>query len=362
MHIQELESRTEKVENFLKKFVIEINSPLLRKVCEHALFPAGKRIRAGITCLACEAVGGEIKEVIPSAAAIELLHNASLVYDDIISENTIRRNRLSVYALYGKDLGLIAGETLHSGAFRSIISTMELEGMDYLRIHNVLKTITDYSLEVCDGVAAQIDRSFSMNNILHGFQTNEIPDINQHFTEKEYLDIIMARTGILVGTATKVGAIIGGGNSSEIESLWKYGIFVGTGYQVIDDLLDVIASKDDFGKPIGRDIKAGDLNLIIAYALENTDAKALGQILNVWGNKQASDKDITNTIKILNDCGSIEYAKRKAEELIHQGISELDNIEDSEQKKIMQRFTLDLGLKFGGCSMSSKVDDLCSKI
>lgn len=348
MRLKELEPRTEKVDDFLKKFVYEINSPLLRSTCEHALFPAGKRIRAGITCLACEAVGGKIKEVIPSAAAIELLHNASLVYDDILSENNTRRNKPSVYALYGKNLGLIVGETLHSGAFKSVISTMDIEGMDYLRVHNVLKTITDYSLEVCNGVATQINRSFSITKILKEFKTNNTRSIKQHFTEKEYLDIIMGRTGVLVGTASKVGAIMGRGNSSEIESLWKYGIFVGTGYQVIDDLLDVIATKDDFGKPIGRDIKAGDLNFIIAYALENTDAKALEQILNVWGNKQASDEDITNTIGILIDCGSIEYAKRKAEELIEQGIRELDNIKDSEQKKIMKKFTLNMGLKLGG--------------
>lgn len=348
MRLEEFNPITEKVDCFLKKFLSEINSPLLRNACDHALFPSGKRIRAGITCLTCKAVGGDIEMAIPSASAIELLHNASLVYDDILSENNMRRNKPSVYAFYGKNLGVVVGGTLHSGAFKSVLSTLNMKDIDYFRVINVLKAITDCSLDVGCGVATQINRALLMNKMIKDLKTNNIKNIKQHFSEKDYLDIIQARTGILVGTATRAGAILGGGTSSEIEALWKYGLFVGTGYQIIDDLLDVIAMEDDFGKPLGRDIKAGDLNLIISYALENTDNKALQHILNVWGNKQASDQNIKEIINILKDCGSIEYAKAKAEMLIEQGIRELENLKDTEERELMRKFTLDMGLKFGG--------------
>lgn len=348
MRPKEYEDRIEKVDYFLREFVSGITPPLLRNGCEHALFPGGKRVRAGITCLACEAVGGKTDWVIPTAASIELLHNATLVYDDIMSENNERRNKPSVYARYGKNLGLIIGETLHSGAFRAISSTNNIESIDNLRILSVLKAVADFSMDVCTGVAVQINRYFSTLENLKKSKADSNWDIREHITEKEYLDIISARTGLLAGTATKAGAIIGGGRSFEIEALWKYGLLVGTGYQVIDDILDIIGNKNNIGKPIGRDIKAGDLNFIIYHALGHADKNSLKQILSVWGNKQAAEQDIINVVQFLKDCGSVEYAKKKAESLIEQGLHELDNIQDSEQKSMMQKFTLDMGLKLGG--------------
>jgi len=272
----------------------------------------GKMLRPALTLITADAVGGKKENALKSGAAIELIHTFSLIHDDIMDQDDMRRGMPSVHKVWGEDVAILAGDTLFSKAFEIIIGS---EGTSFKQNNMALATVADACVKICEGQALDM-----------GFE--ERFDV----TEDEYMEMIFKKTGALIAAATKVGAIMGGASDDVITAMYEYGRLIGLAFQIQDDYLDIASDEETLGKPIGSDIGKGKMTIIAIKGLASDDSGRLLEILKAENNSQ---EEIDEAIEILTDCGAIEYAHNLAHESVVKAKEVLDMLDDSESKQIL---------------------------
>ena len=272
----------------------------------------GKMLRPALTLITAEAVGGNRESALKSAAAIELIHTFSLIHDDIMDQDDMRRGMPSVHKVWGEDVAILAGDTLFSKAFEIIIGS---EGTSSDQNNNALATVADACVKICEGQASDM-----------GFE--ERFDVS----EDEYMEMIFKKTGALIAAATKVGAIMGGASEEVIDAMYEYGRLIGLAFQIQDDYLDIAADEETLGKPIGSDIGKGKMTIIAIKGLASVDDGRLLEILKAENNSQ---DEIDEAVEILTNCGAIEYARNLAQESVVKAKEVLEILDDSSSKQIL---------------------------
>ncbi len=272
----------------------------------------GKMLRPVLSLIVSEAVGGERENTLKSAAAIELIHTFSLIHDDIMDQDDMRRGMPSVHKVWGDDVAILAGDTLFSKAFEIIIGT---EGTSSDQNNRALATVADACVKICEGQASDM-----------GFEDRF--DVS----EDEYMEMIFKKTGALIAAATKVGAIMGGASDDVIDAMYEYGRLIGLAFQIQDDYLDLASDEETLGKPIGSDIGKGKMTIIAIKGLASDDSGRLLEILKADGNSQ---DEIDEAIQILTNCGAIEYAHNLAQESVRKAKEVLEILDDSSSKQVL---------------------------
>ena len=272
----------------------------------------GKMLRPALTLITAEAVGGNRESALKSAAAIELIHTFSLIHDDIMDQDDMRRGMPSVHKVWGEDVAILAGDTLFSKAFEIIIGS---EGTSSDQNNKALATVADACVKICEGQASDM-----------GFE--ERFDVS----EDEYMEMIFKKTGALIAAATKVGAIMGGASEEVIDAMYEYGRLIGLAFQIQDDYLDIAADEETLGKPIGSDIGKGKMTIIAIKGLASVDDGRLLEILKAENNSQ---DEIDEAVEILTNCGAIEYARNLAQESVVKAKEVLEILGDSSSKQIL---------------------------
>lgn len=302
-------------EKEIEKSISEKEPKELYDLIRYHMEAGGKRVRPVLCLLSCEAVGGKIKDALPIAAALELLHGFTLIHDDIEDRDEIRRGKLTVWKQWGEALAINAGDGLYTKAYQSAI---KLKGKNSAE---ALRAFTDAVLEVCEGQALDIS-----------FEGREDVD------EKEYLAMSSKKTGALIEASCKIGALVGNGSAKEIAALAKYGRKIGLAFQVWDDYIDFASEKT--GKTFGLDIKKGKKTLIVCHALgraKGNDRERLLEILKepVYA---TTDEMVREAVQILNKTGSIDYANEVAVKLVNEAKNELRVLKPAKAKKMMLDF------------------------
>ena len=274
----------------------------------------GKMLRPALSLITAEAVGGEKENALKAGSAIELIHTFSLIHDDIMDKDDMRRGMPSVHTVWGEDVAILAGDTLFSKAFEIIICS---QGTTSEQNNQALATVADACVKICEGQALDM-----------GFEDR------YDVSEEEYMEMIFKKTGALIAAATKVGAIMGGASSEVIDAMYEYGRLIGLAFQIQDDYLDLASDEETLGKPIGSDIAKGKMTIIAINGLASAgdDSDKLLEILKDDNNSQA---DIDNAIEILNNCGAIEYARNLALESVDQAKKVLEILPDSSSKQVL---------------------------
>jgi geranylgeranyl diphosphate synthase type I len=255
-------------------------------------------------------VGGTAEEALKTAAAVELIHTFSLIHDDIMDKDDMRRGEPSVHVLYGEPMAILAGDTLFAKAFEIVLET-RIDGVSYERVVNALKTVVDSCINICEGQAS--DMTFEGN-----FEVSEA----------EYMNMIYKKTGALISAATRSGAIIGGGSPEQVETLTEYGKLIGLAFQIQDDYLDVVSDEENLGKPVGSDIIEGKMTLMVVHSLSNAspeDKKELVSILNA-----ETETDVDRAIEIFEKYGSINYTRDIALENVSRAKKLLETLDESD--------------------------------
>ncbi|MCX6641512.1 MAG: polyprenyl synthetase family protein [bacterium] len=227
----------------------------------------GKRLRPILLIFSAQAVGGKTDDALDAAVAIELLHNFTLVHDDIMDHDHLRRGQATVHVRWDESVAILAGDGLIGLAYRQL---MKLPGQ---HLTTVCRLFTEGVVEVCEGQA--YDKEFEA-----------LDDV----TLDDYFRMIGKKTGRLITMATEIGAILGGGTEEEIAILTEYGSIIGTAFQIQDDLLDIMQSEEIIGKTYGSDVKAGKKTFLMVKSLETAGSSAWGKL-----------KTLLNTSEITND-------------------------------------------------------------
>jgi geranylgeranyl diphosphate synthase type II len=222
-------------------------APFLDRAVRYALGGGGKRIRPVLTLAACESVGASAASALNEAVAVEILHNFTLVHDDIMDHAPMRRGRKTIHTRWDENVAILAGDQMVALAYRSILDGKGERAVDVLRI------FTDAFHDVCDGQGL-----------------DEELESRQNVTIRDYMRMIDKKTGAIIAAATKLGGVVGGGSKHEINALGLYGGFLGRAFQIQDDLLDVVADPKSLGKTIGGDLKEGKKTYLLLRALEQS--------------------------------------------------------------------------------------------
>jgi len=311
------------VTEILKRYSADIDQEITRaletvdpetllQASEHLVKAGGKKLRPALAVLSAEAVGGNVQCALKTGAAVELIHTFSLIHDDIMDQDDKRRGKPSVHVLWGEPMAILAGDTLFSKAFETVMKSEE-DGVTAEKILPALQTVVDSCVKICEGQA--LDMGFA-----------ERLDVS----EGEYLMMIFKKTAALIAAATKSGAILGGGTPEQVEALAEYGRLIGMAFQIQDDYLDVASSEEDLGKPVGSDIVEGKMTLLVVHALSQADEKDTERLITIL--KEEGDQNVSEAVDILEKYGSIQYAWNVAQEDVNQAKSLLDILDDSPAK------------------------------
>jgi len=284
----------EKIDEKINSLVIEKEPKSLYDPVNYVLSGGGKRIRPIILLFACESVGGNINDALDAGAAIEVLHNFTLVHDDIMDNADTRRGNETVHKKWNINTAILAGDNLIAIAYKSLLRTKALG------IEEIVKEFTEGVVEVCEGQS--YDKDFEQEN-----------DV----TIDKYLMMIQKKTAKLIEVSAVMGAIIGGGSEKQIENIRRFAINSGLAFQIQDDLLDIIADEKEFGKKIGGDLIEGKKTYLLLKSLEvvnrKEDRERIEMIVKNSGIKENEQQEITRIKKIYYDYGVIEAAKKEVE-------------------------------------------------
>lgn len=218
--------------------------------------PSGKRLRPIFTLLAAAEVGGDVQRALPAAAGVELLHNFSLIHDDIEDGDESRRHRPTVWKAWGVPQAINAGDGMFTLAFEAMQRLYD-GGLQPETALAALRLFTRACVELTEG--QHMDIAFEQRD-----------DV----TVEEYLRMIRGKTAALLGACIGIGAIAGGAETTQVEALWRFGIQLGMAFQIEDDILGVWGDDAQTGKTSGNDILRRKKSFPILYALANEDASA----------------------------------------------------------------------------------------
>lgn len=268
--------------------------PNLNDAVYYHLGTGGKHIRPVLAIVTCESLGGNAKQVLPFAAACEILHNWLLIHDDIEDGDQVRRNKPAVWIKYGLAQGVNIGDYMTQKVYELILRSKE-QGVDNDTVFKLLKTMVDASLRTSEGQAMEIN-----------LRANDNP------TEEDYMKMITGKTAHYM-TAPVIGGAIVAGREDLLDKVIEFGNYVGPAFQIADDLLDLTEGKGR--KEIGCDIKEGKRSLLAIHCLSKCKEKRLIEILNKPV-KETTHEDVLFAKQLFEQCGSVDYAKKKADELL----------------------------------------------
>lgn len=319
--LEYIAERVKMVENEFDRWLDLGQKPSeLISAMRHLIMAGGKRLRPCLLIISCEAVGGNGREVVGAAAAMELLHTFTLIHDDIMDRDEVRRNVKTVHVQWGEPMAIIAGDALFAKVYEILAENARAIGLDGEKTAEIFSTISRASFEICRGQA--MDMLFEKMKSV---------------SEREYFKMVEGKTGALIEASARIGAIFGGGGQGEVEALGDYGRKIGMAFQIRDDVLGLVGEIGKFGKPIGSDIREGKKTLIVIRGLHVASGNDRKKILKVLGKKDATGKELKEVIEILKKTGSIHYAERKAEKLVREAKSKIAVLPDSDAKNALLR-------------------------
>lgn len=269
----------------------------------------GKRHRPLICMLACKAVGGDPEKAKAAGAAIEHFHTAALIHDDIADESTLRRGEPCLHLTEGEGLAINMGDLALSLVTGTVLGDSNLDDSTKLC---VLQELVDMTTRTIEGQALDI-----------GWARDERFDL----TVDDYLVMAAHKTAFYSGgVPLAVGAIIGGGTEEQIEVLRAYGMSTGLAFQIQDDLLNLIGTKEAAKKDFRSDITEGKRTMVAVHALANTTGAVHDELLEILSTKETDPARLERAVEIMQEAGSIEYARARALELAHEHQQDLKRV------------------------------------
>ncbi|WP_292427054.1 polyprenyl synthetase family protein [Methanoregula sp.] len=257
----------------------------LNEASAHLLNAGGKRLRPAVVMLAAESVRhGSSSDVMPAALALEVTHTFTLIHDDIMDGDSLRRGVPTVHTKWDMPTGILAGDVLYARAFE-FISQAKAGDAAKVRATSLLARAC---ADICEG--QHMDMSFEHRT-----------DV----TEEEYLQMVEKKTGVLYAAAAAIGGTLAGGNERQVQALYQFGLNTGIAFQIQDDLIDLLTPADKSGKDQGSDLREGKQTLIMIMARKK------GVDLLKYRRK-LSPADIKAAIQELTDAGVIDEVKNKA--------------------------------------------------
>lgn len=282
-------SEMRQVEVHLDRYITS-DVKLIPEVAHHLIDSGGKRFRPLLHLISSRLCGYSGESRFPLAGAIEFIHTASLLHDDVIDEAVIRRGKTSANNVWGNAASVLVGDFLYSKAFKL------LSEIGDIRIVQLMSKMTNIMSE------GEV------------FQLMKCGDTS--LSEAEYLSIVEKKTAVLISAACGSGAVLGDAGASQTEALEQYGYKIGMAFQITDDTLDYMAREEDFGKSIGKDLEEGKLTLPLIYTLATCSPADRTMIKTAIEKKALTPDTVRNIFAVVRASGGIDYSLARAEKFV----------------------------------------------
>lgn len=290
--------------------VVKTPNPLLTETSTHLLNAGGKRLRPALCLFGAKFYNFDLQKILPLATALELIHMATLVHDDVVDASLTRRGKPTVKAIWGNTI------STHIGSYLFAKSLVLIAHYEHTPLVSVI--LADTSVNMCEGEIKQLTASF---------------DVKQNL--KDYLYRINRKTAMLIAASAQLGAVACGAPKSIYYPLYRYGHCVGMAFQITDDILDIIADQQELGKPIGSDLRQGIITLPVIYALNSAGQKERLRELVVKPKKE--EDELLEAINIITGCGAIERSFKLVEKYIDRAKQALNDLPDIPAKLALSR-------------------------
>ena len=314
----------------LEKRLDEVNSPVRRKILSrfsknkwprevYGLLSdffsrKGKSLRPVLCLECCRAIGGREQDALQAALAIELFHNFTLIHDDIEDCSLMRRGKPCLYVEYGVPLALNAGDGLFMTVWQE---AMKMPGW---RREQAMRMLLSAFTKVLEGQAVEL-----------GWYHNGKWDVG----EREYYNVVRGKTGALIAASCEVGAFLGGADRRTCRALSEFGMGLGVGFQMIDDVLNVIGNERKYGKEIGGDLQEGKRTLITILALRKLKGREKRRLELILKKRVKSRRELAEAIALLRKSGAPKKVMGVAERIVELAVSKLSVLPESSHKQTL---------------------------
>src|SRR5665647_252857 len=291
---------------------IDTELPELDQAATHLVKAGGKRLRPAFALLVAKLYADSIEPVIPMAVALELVHMATLVHDDVVDNSRLRRGQPTVKNVWGNRISIYAGNYVFA---KSLCLVAEYQRSD------LLKVLADASMRICEG---EIRQMLSCYNIHQGI--------------KDYMRRIERKTALLISVSCQLGAMLSQAPEAEIKALKKYGYYLGMAFQITDDILDFVADEEILGKPVGSDIRQGVITLPAIYALKYGNQRE--QLSKLLSSPELCIKEAEQIIGLITESDGMDYAYHVSRRFAAKARQQLDLLPNVPVKKSLYDIAL----------------------
>ncbi len=258
---------------------------LVNQVAEYIISSGGKRLRPALVVLSSKAFGYSGDQQYNLAAVVEFIHTATLLHDDVVDESELRRGRATASALFGNAASVLVGDFLYSRAFQMMVDANDMR---------VMQTLADATNIIAEGEVLQLLNCHDAN-----------------VDAANYLHVIHCKTAKLFEAAMRLGAILGRASPAEEEAAAKYGMHLGTAFQLVDDVLDYSGDEQETGKNLGDDLAEGKPTLPLIYAMQHGDAKQAAVVREAI--EQGDIARFGDVLAVIKQTGALEYTRQQAQ-------------------------------------------------
>ena len=278
------------------------DSPLISSIARHLLKSRGKRIRPAFVFLSARAANNYSEHAVDASLAIELIHTATLLHDDVVDESDMRRGQETVNHKWKNLISVLMGDYIFAKAFRIMVNTQSVD---------LINAISKATERVSVGELRQIEETR-----------------NYTLSEEEYFEIIADKTASLFSVSCESGPILVGRDTNERQRFADFGEKIGTAFQVADDLLDFVGDPDVTGKEPGIDVLNGHVTLPLIYSLRKVNEASGREIIKMLKNGE-DEETFGRVYSFIEECGGLDYASERANELSERALDSISSVGQS---------------------------------
>jgi geranylgeranyl diphosphate synthase type I len=317
----ELDSHASTVNKFLLS-CLDGKPKELYQASSHLIRSGGKRLRPFMVIKSCEMLGGTLKRALPAAGAVELVHNFTLVHDDIMDNDEMRHSTATVHRSYGTPLAILAGDILFSKSFELLTFNCRKAGISDKSISAMVGKLSVACTEICEGQAIDIGVASS----------REMP------SDSDYINMVGKKTAALFEVSCALGALSApDSNDDDIKNLSRFGRSIGIAFQLVDDLIGVVGDPKLTGKAAGNDLREGKKTYPILKALNYAKDKDRDKLFRVFGARDTvSSADLKEAVRIISDIGIEQDVRSTAKKYMFDALSAIKHYDDSYAKRSLQ--------------------------
>lgn len=307
---------TDLINKALKQLHIPDRPRSLYDPVRYTLGLGGKRIRPKLVLIGCGMCGGNPQDAVKAALAVELLHNFTLIHDDIMDQANSRRGQPTVHIRWDTNAAILSGDVMFNLAFQQLEYYTPENGFDAALLGKLHRVFSEATRIVCEGQALDMEFETAIDVPL-----------------EEYIHMISCKTAALLDASLRMGALIAGASEENVDTIGRLGLEAGIAFQIQDDLLDAVADPDKFGKRVGGDIYEGKKTWLSIEALKRAKGAEQNRILSILQNFSCTEEEVAYVISAYEKLGVIRDSEEAIKNHYISCLSALDHFEETPFKQ-----------------------------